>query len=442
MRMLWIRLAPVLLIFIISACAGGGSTDIKPALRIPDISVDGTTDSFYEEGWRALKEGKPKIALECFEKSNAKEDKLYVAYGYTMLAQKKYAFARRHFRKALDLNPNYLQAELGMAALYEALGDQEKAFNTYARLLAKYPENAWIKIQYQKIKSSQTEFFLNQAETYKNEERYEQYIAALERASYYSPGIIEIKIKIADYYTARKEYDKAVLQYEKILEELPNKEEILIKLADVYERMEKVDAAIMVYKTLLSIKPGDIGIINKINDLKVKFYESDLPPKFKEIFFKKTITREDLAALLGFYFQRYLHLDTSPVIIRDISGSYAREYIVSICSLGIMKVRPDHSFDRFSEVSRASFAVVLDALLQYLGHNGYAVRISPLEEVVEPADISPLHMYYKVIKFLVNTRIMQLDPENKFNSTAKVSPSSAIASIKRILYNIEVERER
>lgn len=425
----------VMLAVMIAAC--GGVSRVNTGVHIPDLDPTDQNDSYYEEGWQALKNGRPKIALQKFQQSTVKDEKLYVAYGYTFLTQNRYGYARRNFHKALELNPENLQAELGLATLYEIMKDVEKAFTAYSRLLAMYPENAWIKVRYQKIKSTQTEYFLNKAEQYKIENKTGKYIQALHSASRYSPEIIEIKVKIADYYNDKGQYEEAVLHYEKVLEKLPNKEEVLVKLATVYEQMDKIDSAVMIYKSLLEIKPGDINIINKINELKIKFYESDLPAKFKEIFFKKTINREDMAALLGFYFQRYLETDRAPVIIRDIAGSYAKEYIIRICTLGIMEVRPDHSFDRFSNIPRASFAVVLDALLKYLKARGYTVKITPLEEVIEPIDISPLHKYYKIIKFLVNTRIMQLDSENRFNSTHPLSPTEVIASIKRILFNME-----
>ena len=425
----------VVLAVLLAACGGVGR--VNTGVHIPDIDRVEANDSYFEEGWQALKEGKPRVALEKFQQSTVKDEKLHVAYGYTFLTQNKYNLARRNFRKTLELNPENLQAELGLATISELMNDKDKAFTAYSRLLAMYPEHAWIKIRYQSIKSSETEFYLNKAEQYNAENKMGKYIQALKSASRYSPEIIEIKIKIADFYNEEGQYEEAVIHYEKVLEELPNKEDVLVKLAEVYEKMEKTDSSIMIYKALLELKPGDIAIINKINDLKIKFYESDLPPKFKEIFFKKVVSREDLAALLGFYFARYLQADHSPVIIRDIAGSYAKEYIIKICTLRIMNIRPDHSFDRFSDINRASFAVVLDNLLKYLQGIGKTVKIAPLEEVVEPADISPLHKNYKIIKFLVNTRIMQLDAENRFNGIRTLSPADVIAAIKRILYNIE-----
>jgi len=292
------------LVVLIAACGGVGR--VNTGVNVPDIDAAEPNDSYYEEGWQALKEGNPRVALQKFQQSTAADEKLYVAYGYTLLMQNKYSLARRNFRKALELNPESLQAELGVAAIYELMNDTQKAFTTYSRLLAMYPENARVKVRYQNIKSTETEYHLNQAEHHKAENKMGKYIESLRSASRYSPEIIEIKIKIADYYRDEGRYEEAVLHYEKVLEKLPNKEDVLVKLAQVYEQMEKIDAAIMVYKTLLQFKPGDLTIINKINDLKVKFYESDLPAKFKEIFFKTVVSREDLAALLGFYFQRYL----------------------------------------------------------------------------------------------------------------------------------------
>lgn len=430
-KIVWILLLALLL----AAC--GGVPRINTAVPIPRLDRKIEYDTYYKAGWQALEEARPKLALMKFQQSAMTDELMYVAYGYTFLVQNKTGYAARNFRKALDLNPENMQAELGLAILYESAHDYEKAFTIYGRLSAVYPENTWIKTKYQEIKNAQTQYFLTKAEQFKNEKKTVKYIEALKAASRYSPGIIDIKIKIADYYRDQGDNNEAVRHYEKVLEEAPRKADVLLKLAHVYEQMEKVDAAIIIYKTLQEIKPGDLTIINKINELKIKFYESNLPAKFKEIFFKTAVNREDLAALLGFYFQKRLESGKSPVILRDIATSFAREYIILVCSAGIMDARPDHSFDRFSVIKRAYFAEVLDALLKYLRAKGYTVKIAPGEEALEPADISPQHKNYKTIKFLVNTRIMKLDPGGNFDATQDLSPGEAVASIKKILFSIE-----
>ena len=412
---------------------------VRTDINIPELNSSEYHDSYYIDGWKSLKAGDPKQAIEYFEKSNLEDDKLYVGFGYAFLAQNKLNLARRNFKLALELNPDSLNAELGLASMYELMKDKENAFKIYSRLLIKYPDNIWIKVRYEYIKSTQTEYFLRKAEAFKIENRDKKYIQSLENASKYSPEIIDLKLKIADFYYKAGEYEKSSLYYEEILEKFPNKEDILFKLAENYERMKKIDSAIIVYKRLAELKPGDINITNKINDLKVKFYEIKLPLKFKNIFFKDDISREDLAALIGYYFDKYLTVEKTPLIITDITGSYAKDYIIKLCTLNIMKLRADHSFGRFKniKITRGDFAVVIHSLIMYLENYGLDIRFTPYENIVEPPDISPLHKNYKIIKFLINSQIMRLDAENKFNSTLNISPAEAFTSIKKILNSIE-----
>ncbi len=162
----------------------------------------------------------------------------------------------------------------------------------------------------------------------------------------------------------------------------------------------------------------------------------NLPEKFKKIFFKTEINREELAALIGYYFEPYIQMDRAPEIITDIDGSFAREYIIKTCTSGIMDARPDHTFDRFSTPDRATFAVILNSLIRYLEKKGHRLRFTPLAAPAAAADISPLHKNYDVITFLVNSQILPLDAVNNFNPTQPVSPAAVIYALKKILNSI------
>lgn len=429
----------IISLLVIAGC--GGVEPVNTSIHIPELDRSNFNDSNYQEGWKNLRDGKPDLAIKNFQHSNASDEELFIGFGYAYLAQNKVNLARKNFEKALAINPGNLNAQFGMASMYELLMDKENAFLIYARLRAKYPENAWVKVRYEHIKSTQTEFFLKQAEQFKNQQNRVAYIDALKAASGYSPEIIEIQEEIGDFYHSQEQFPQAVLQYEKILETLPNNEKVLLKLAAVYEKMSQFDAAIMIYQKMLEMKPGDLEITNKINQLKIKFYEVNLPVKFKNIFFKEDINREELAALIGYYFNKYLET-RPPVIITDISGSFAREHIIRVCSLNIMKLLPDHSFDRFTRIDRASFAVVIYALVKYLEQSGtgaYDIRFTPLEKVAEPADISPLHRDYNTIKFLVNIQVMELDGNKNFSPTQLMTPALVLKTIQKILNSI---RER
>jgi Tfp pilus assembly protein PilF len=427
-------LMPVL-VFIIVGCGGVGK--INTGIDLPELDRTQYNDSAYTKGWENLKAGNPKQAIKNFEMSNSADEKLYVGFGYAFLQRNKMSLARRNFEKALELNPDNIQAQFGMAILHELLNEKMTAFRIYSNLRIKYPESTMVKVRYDYIKSTETRNYLEKAHQYKNEHKTGKYIDALKQASAYSPEIINIEIEIADFYNLEGQYEQAAQHYENVLEKFPDKEGILVKLAAIYEESREFDSAVVIYKRLLKLKPGDITYINKINDLKIQFYELNMPEKFKNIFFKPDINREELAALIGHYFNELL--DTMPtIIITDIGGSFAKEHIIKVCTLGIMKVRPDHSFDRFSTINRASFAVVINGLLKYLrDKEGYSFKFTPSDEIFDPRDISSLHKNYETIKFLVNSQVIKLDEENKFNPTVKVAPSDVLISIRRILNSIE-----
>ena len=428
--------ACILMIILLVSCAGVRRVNTSVHVHIPELESEEQMDDYYQQAWKNLKLKKPRLALDGFKQSTAPDEKLYVGFAFAYLSQDKLSLARKNFQKVLDLNPDNYPAQLGMAELHEMAGDKEKAFQAYSRLLARFPGEAWAKVRYEYIKSTETQFYLNMADQYKSQNKNEAYVQALDKAAWYSREILDIKIKIADYYHNQQDYDKASRYYEEILTKQPNNEAILIKMADVYEKLKKLDSALLVYTKLQELKPGDLQVINKVNDLKIKFYDLDLPTNFKNIFFKDVINREELAALLGHYFKNYLQ-DAPPRIITDIGSSFAKEHIIRICSLGIMNLGANHRFNRFANVTRAEFAVIFASLLDYLEKRGTNVEYTPLSQTVEPLDVSPLHKYYKIIKMLLNAQIMNLDKENKFNPTQFPPPTEILNSIKKIFINIK-----
>lgn len=429
----------IILVLIISGFIGCGGMKVNTSIGIPELDVNQTNDPAYTEGWAKLKAGKPGEAIKKFQESTVIDEKLYVGFGYAFLAQNKVSLAKQNFEKALAINPGNWQAHFGLAAMYESVKDISKAYLIYSRLRVKYPGNNLVKMKYENVKNAETQRFLEKARQFKLENKTDKYIEALKEAAKYSPEMTNIEIEMADFYYSQGQYDTASRHYENAVEALPDvpkKKEILLRLADVYEKNLKYDSAIIVYNNLLELEPGNIVFMNKTNDLKAKFYEENLPAKFKNIFFKEDVTQEDVAALIGYYFDKYLG-NRPPIIITDIGSSFARDQIIKVCTLGIMKVRPDHSFDRLLVIDRAAFAVIINNLVKFLEEEkGYSIKLAPAETVVEPADISAMHKDYEIIRFLVNAQMIKLDKDNNFNPTLTITTAEVLGTIRKLLNNI------
>jgi tetratricopeptide (TPR) repeat protein len=335
----------------------------------------------------------------------------------------------------LATNPDNLEAGMGMAMIQEFEGKTAEAYQTYGNLLVKAPEDAWIKLKYESIRSSATQGFLLEAEKAKNTDK-AKYIRALEQAAWFSPDMTAITLQIAEHYYGENEWQRSLPYYEAVLEKEAHNEAVLLKLAALYEKKEKFDLALVTLDRLLAVKPGDPFLESEKKRIRDRIQEMNLPEKFKKIFFKSEINREELAALIGYYFEPFIQIDRAPEIITDIDGSFAREYIIKTTTSGIMDARPDHTFDRFSTPDRAMFAVILNSLIRYLEKNNHRLSFTPLAIAASGVDLSPLHKNYNVITFLVNSQILPLDAENNFNPTRSVSPADVIYALKKILNSI------
>ncbi|MGE5344188.1 MAG: tetratricopeptide repeat protein [Candidatus Omnitrophota bacterium] len=433
LRNAWLVIVVGVFAFFSVSCGGGVGT--APKIYIPDLNSGNDHDAHFRQGWKNIKGGNAREAIKNFQKSTSREEYILVGYGYAYLAQNKLEMAKTNFEKCLAMNPGNIQAQIGMANLYELLNDSRRAFLYYTKLRSEIPDNSWVTERYETIKSTETQNFLKLAERYKNENNTEAYIQALESASQYSPEMVKLNLEIADFYTSHARYKEAARKYEEFLVKMPNSEEILMKLAEAYEKAKEYDAAIMIYKKLQDQTPENKTLLRKIEELKIKFSESNLPEKFKSIFFKKNINREEMAALIGHYFDKYLP-NRQPLIITDIGNSFAKQAIIKICALDIMQLRPDHSFDRFQPVNRASFAVILGALIKCLGNKGVSSAAFTPAKKIEPADISRSHKDYAIIAFLLSSEIIKLDTDRNFNPTLEVSPSEALAALHKILNGV------
>jgi tetratricopeptide (TPR) repeat protein len=421
------------LILLTVAC--GGVKPVTVDFHLPAVAGGSFLDSYYRQGWQQLQQGDSEAAYRSFQLSEAPLDKKQAAFGYVFLARKKYSAASDQFARALETNPGNIEAGMGQAMILEFEGRTAEAYRAYGDLMLKAPEDAWIKLKYESIRSSATQGHLLEAERAKGVDK-AKYIRELEQAAFFSPDLPAITLQIADHYYGENDWQRSLPYYEAVLDREPHNEAVLLKLASIYEKKEKFDLALVTLDRLLALTPGDPFLEAEKKRIRDRFQELTLPEKFKKIFFKTEIDREELAALIGFYFDRYIQMDRAPEIITDIDGSFAKEQIIKTSTAGIMHARPDHTFDRFTTPDRATFAVTLNALIEYLKAKGHDLRFTPLAAPANAVDLSPLHKNYDVINFLVNSQVLPLDAGNYFNPTRPVSPADVILALKKILNSI------
>jgi len=422
------------ILLLLTGMIGCASSRISvPSIHIPEMHLSPVTDDLYLQGWQELRLGRAREAMDKFQLSNAAKDLLHVAFAYVFLLQEKYSLARQNLDKALALNPDSREAALGLIIYHDIRGEPLKTFALARALLGHWPDNAWLRVRHASLKSSITEDYMKAAAEARLGNRRNAYIEALEEAARYSPEISALRLEIADFYRSEGDYESALPHLEAVAGGQLQREEALMKLAEAYENLQRVDQALLIYHQLQELRPADQELENRVAKLKDRFRTIDLPQRFKNIYFKENLNREDLAALIGHYFTGHLELSGMPIIITDIGGSYAREDIVKVVTAGIMEMRPDHTFDRFTPLSRAGTATVLYKLYSYLDSLGALAAKLPMDPESAASDILPIHRDYEIISFVVRRDLLKLDETGNFNPTQPVSPGELLLALNRIL---------
>ncbi len=434
----------ILLLMILFLHCSPTVSKIELTPEMPILTSDDYFDPPYKAGWQHLQDGNAQLAMESFQKSTIEDDKLFIGYGFVFILKKQFKLAMDNFDKSLKINQDNLFAKIGKGIVFELTDNSRSAFDIYSSILLSHPEHPMVKKKYLSLKKKKTDEYLKLADSTDPQKDEAGFIQSLQLASYYSPEMMDIKMRIIDYYEKSQQYDKAVKHYELLQKETPKNIELLVSLAKLYETMDKIEDAILVYKNLLELKPDEISYSNKINDLKVKFFDKNLPLKFKDIFFKMELNKEDLAALIGFYFEKYLTTEgVKPKIITDIGTSYARKEIIKVCTLEIMSVRPDHRFSKRTIIKRAQFARIVTNLIDYLNRSDIHPNLTPKPESdrQEPVDIHKIHKNYNMVMRLLNANIMKLDEAGRFNQSMTINPSDAISALKIILNSISFQAQ-
>jgi hypothetical protein len=131
------------------------------------------------------------------------------------------------------------------------------------------------------------------------------------------------------------------------------------------------------------------------------------------------LTRGELAALISVKVTALARVQPGPTRVAvDISGSWAREHIVSVLALDVMDLYPNHSFQPAAVVRRGDLARACARALELLRVRGTG---GPA-----PSDMARSNLFYDSAVRVVGAGLMGLTPEGAFEPWRPVSGQEAV----------------
>jgi hypothetical protein len=158
-----------------------------------------------------------------------------------------------------------------------------------------------------------------------------------------------------------------------------------------------------------------------------------LPAELRDLDTQPTITRAQLAALIGIRLERVLAKATRkvPVVATDLKGHWAADWIVAVTQAGVMDVFGNHTFQPASNVRRSDLAQVSSALLRLLSAS------QPDQwtrwQTARPtfADLGGSNLWYSPAAIAVSAGVMTA-PGGRFDPARAVTGADALAAIAKI----------
>jgi len=412
------------------------SIGILPPAVVSGLSLDERI--LTEDAWRNLREGRSAKALKLFEKLTPSNPLYYAGLGYAYYLLYDLPTAEEYFLASIQSQPDLALGHLGLAQVYEQTLREGLAFTEYRNVLKTEPEHPTAKLRYESIGSKKTEEALTNGRRFARDENGEMAKEAYLQALYYSPRSNQAHLALADIYVKEDQLEKALVHLKAAGENVPGDMDIQKRYAAALFTLEKDKASYEIYERLNEQEPQNQEIKEKLQVLKNRLGIFELPSQYGAIVNTESISKEDLAALLGVKFKDHLEEPRGkPAIIIDIATSWASRFILKMTSLNLMDVYPNHTFQPQKTLTRAEMAEILVRLIKYHNRRGTALIPQIPTDQIQIMDISPDNYYYDPIVQIISYDIMTLARDNRFKPDLPVSGQQAIRYLNIILALIQ-----
>lgn len=376
-----------------------------------------------DKAWRDLMAGEVPDAEKAFQKLAGRKPDLPPAQtglAYARLKLGRLPEAAAGFARALRTRADYVPALVGAGVTAQKQQNAAAALDFFRRALAVQPADpalrkrvAEVKIQITEKRVAEAHAALEAGDMARAEERYRQ---ALEVA----PEVAGVRLQLADLLEGASDPSAAA----DVLEADPSEDRaVLSRLGTLLVAQKQYERALDAWRRILARDSHDAEALKRSREAIAAIEFAKMPEEYQRIPGAPRISRADLAALISVKVPQLETVTTrEPKVAIDISGSWAREHIVSILALDIMDVYPNHSFQpgaivRRGDLARAA-ARVLD-LFRVRGGNGAAV----------PTDMARANLYYDSALRLVGAGLMGLSPEGAFEPWRPVGGQEAVEVI-------------
>jgi tetratricopeptide (TPR) repeat protein len=429
----------------VSACAPKAAAPVTPgAPRFPDFVVPVAPASLaspdvvgrHEAAWQFLQAGDLRAAEREFGAVLKEVPGFYpsaAGLGYVALARKDFKEAAAQFERAVTADARYVPALIGRGEALLASGDRSGALTSFEAAVAVEPDRTALRarVDVLRFRGVQDDIAAARkaAETGRLAEARQIYLRAI--AS--SPDSPFLHRELALVERREGNLADALAHAQKAASLDPNEARHVILVAEIYESQSDFARAAEAYGAAAALEPSS-ALSEKIQALHERAAFAGMPEEFRSIEASASITRAQLAALIGVHLDELLKRARrrTSVVITDTRAHWAAPWILSVTRAGIMEPFPNHTFQPNAAVRRGDLAAAVSQALSLIAADNPRLAAAWRNPRRRFADLAPGHLRYPAASLAVEAGVMAPTEDGSFDLGRPVVGVEALAAVKKL----------
>jgi tetratricopeptide (TPR) repeat protein len=390
----------------------------------------------HQLAWQILQSGNTRDAARSFSALLKQTPAFYPAeagLGYTELAQKDAQAAVTHFDRALARDPGYTPALIGKGDALLSSGRTAGALEAFEAALKADPTLSGLRGRVDVLRARGVQQAIETARKAADAGKLEDARRAYEAAIAASPESAFLYRELAVVDRRAGDLDAALTHAERAAQLDPADARAVVVTAEIYETQGAWAKAADAYAAASVIEPSD-ALNAKADAMRDKASFETMPEEYRSIETSPTVTRAQLAALLGVRLEDLLRhaSSTNAALVTDTRGNWAAPWIFAVVRSGVLEAYPNHTFQPNGTVRRGDLARAVSRVLTLIGaeHPGLASKWR--DPRPRFADISPAHLSYPAAARAVSAGIMDMLENNTFQLSRTVTGAEAVQAVARL----------
>jgi tetratricopeptide (TPR) repeat protein len=430
----------------LTGCAANPAPTLPPAgaphfpeyvfPSIPAQVAAPAVGALHDLGWQWLQAGDAKAAERNFTAALKQAPSFYpseAGLGYAALARRDNKEAASHFDRALAANPKYAPALAGKGEALLTLGQRDQALATFEAAVAADPRLSSLRSRIEVLRFRGLQDDVDAARKAAEAGRLPDARAMYERTIAASPDSPFLYRELAIVEKREGNLAGALEHAQKAATLNPSESRNFAAIGEIYEAQGEFAKAVEAYSSAVALEPSDV-LDTRIDDLRARAAFAAMPEEYRSIETSPTVTRAQLAALLGVRLDALLKQAprSNSIVITDTRGSWAAPWILLAARTGLMDVYPNHTFQPNALVRRGELAQAASKALTLIAATNPRLAASLRNARGRFADVPPGHLSYQAASAVVETGVMTPTSDGTFQLSRAANGQEAVAAVSKL----------